>query len=155
MSETTNWMVHDHRKFETALENCEIAAGAHEWKEAIRLFNDFTSDLKLHMRMEDEVLYPLLESEAGSSDEDLAELNDEHDRLVRLLNDLAYVIKNRDFDHFEESLEPLKQAMFEHNANEEAVFKRMGSTSLLERRDEILARLNAIGEAEGQRNWEF
>jgi hemerythrin-like domain-containing protein len=148
-------MVHDHRKFETALENCEIAAGAHEWKEAIRLFNNFTSDLKLHMRMEDEVLYPLFESEVGDANEDLAELNDEHDTLVRLLNDLACVIKNRDFDHFEESLEPLKQAMFEHNAHEEAVFKRMGTTSLLERRDEILARLNAISEAAGQRNWEF
>lgn len=49
MNKTTNWMVHDHRQYETALENCEMAAGAHEWQEAIRLFNDFTEIGRAHV----------------------------------------------------------------------------------------------------------
>jgi hemerythrin superfamily protein len=155
MSETSNWMVHDHRKYELALNECEIASGANDWKEAIRLFNEFVSDLKLHLRMEDEVLFPLFKTEVGDPNGDIAELNDEHDDLVRLLNDLAYVIKTRDFDHFGSSLKPLKKAIFKHNAHEEAVFMQMGSDFLIEQRDEILARMKAIGTDQSQRNWRF
>ncbi|MHB1247306.1 MAG: hemerythrin domain-containing protein [Sulfuriferula sp.] len=145
MSETVNWLVHDHRKYESLLDECEIASGANDWKEAIRLFNEFVGDLKLHLRMEDEVLFPLFKTEVGDPKGDIADLSDEHDNLARLLNDLAYVIKTKDFDHFEVSLEPLKKALFEHNAHEEEVFRQMGSSSLLEQRDDILARMRALG----------
>ncbi len=39
MSDNTNWMVHDHRKYETALDECELAAGAGAWKEAVRVIS--------------------------------------------------------------------------------------------------------------------
>jgi len=155
MSETLNWMVHEHRKYEAALDECELAAGVNDWKVAIRLFNEFVNDLKLHVRMEDEVLFPLLENEVGIPKDIVSDLSDEHDTLVRLLNDLAVVIRNKDSDHFEESLVPLKKTIIEHNAHEEAVFSKMGSNSLLEKRDEILARMNAVSTGKSQRNWGF
>ena len=155
MSETLNWLVHDHRKYEAARDECELAAGVNDWKVAIRLFNEFVNDLKLHVRMEDEVLFPLLENEVGIPEGVIADLSDEHDNLVRLLNDLAIVIRNKDSDHFEESLVPLKKAMIEHNAHEEAVFRKVGSSSLLEKRDEILARMSAVGTEKSQRKWGF
>jgi len=118
MSETSNWMVHDHRKYESLIDECEIAAGANDWKEAVRLFNELVGDLKLHLRMEDEVLFPLFKTEVGDPKGDIADLRDDHDNLLRLLNDLSYVIKTKDFDHFEVSLEPLKKTLFEHNAHD-------------------------------------
>jgi len=155
MSETLNWMVHDHRKYEAALDECELAAGVNDWKVAIRLFNDFVNDLKLHVRMEDEVLFPLLETEAGIPESVISDLNDEHDTLVRLLNDLAVVIRNKDSDHFEESLVPLKKAMIEHNAHEEAVIRKMGDSPLLAKREEILTRMSAVNTVKSQRKWGF
>ena len=155
MSETMNWLLHDHRKYEAALDECELAAGVNDWKVAIRLFNDFVNDLKLHVRIEDEVLFPFLENEASIPESIVSDLSDEHDNLVRLLNDLAVIIRNKDSDHFEESLVPLKKVMIEHNAHEEAVFRKMANSPLLEKRDEILARMSAVNTGKSQRNWGF
>lgn len=155
MSDTTNWLVHDHRKYEAALKACEIAAGAEDWKDAARLFREFVDDLKLHMRMEDEVLYPFFKEEVGDPDDEIGRLSDEHDDIVRLLYDLDAVIRQKDFDHFEESLQPLYRAMVEHNAHEEAVFGRLGEGSLLTRRDEILRRLEALEQKAARRIWPF
>ena len=155
MNETLNWLLHDHRKYEAALDECELAAGVNDWKVAIRLFNEFVNDLKLHVRIEDEVLFPFLGSEAGISEGIIADLSDEHDDLVRLLSDLAIIIRNKDADHFEESLVSLKKTMIEHNAHEEAVFRKMGSSPLLGKRDEILARMSAVTAEKSQRNWWF
>ena len=155
MSDTANWMVHDHRKYDAVLDECEVVAGVGEWKTAIQLFNTFVDDLKLHMRMEDDVLYPVFQEEAGDPEGDIAALTEEHDDIVRLLSDLAYIIKSNDFDHFLESLVPLHKAMTHHNEHEEAVFQSMGSDSLLMRRAEIIDRLNEMQNKEGQRNWNF
>ena len=155
MNNTSNWLVHDHRKFDDALEMCALTAGAGKWKEAIALFKDFVEDLKLHMRMEDEVLYPAVLEEVKDAADIVADLSDEHDYIALLLRDLVYVIKRNDIDHFEESLKPLHEAMIEHNENEEKLFLNMGNENLLSRRDEIIARLNTMEPAENRRVWDF
>ena len=45
-----------------------MAADVGEWKNAKDLFQKFVADLKLHMQMEDEVLYPLFIEENGDPD---------------------------------------------------------------------------------------
>jgi hemerythrin superfamily protein len=155
MNETSNWLVHDHRKYDAILDECEMVAGAGEWKDAKQLFYRFVDDFKLHMRMEDEVLYPFFKEEFGDPDDVIADLGDEHDDIVRLLRDLASVIKRNDIDHFEESLVPLHKAILQHNEHEESVFQSIASNSLLTRRDEILERLNSMHLKEGRRNWDF
>ncbi len=155
MSDTANWLVHDHRKYEAALQACEFAAGAEDWKEAAKILDDLVSDLKLHMRMEDEVLYPFFEKEGGDLRDEVVALSDEHDDIVRLLRDLVAVIKNRDFDHFEESLKPLYQAITAHNEHEELVFSRLSGHALLAQRDEVLRRLEALKPQAGRRVWDF
>lgn len=151
---TDNWLVHDHRRFEETVRQCETAAGAEDWKSAVQLFNSVSDDLKLHIQMEDEVIYPFFKQEVEDPDDDIGDLMYEHDNLERLLNDLAKVIKNRNFDHFESSLEPLYEAMLEHNAHEEEVLKRMGNEPLLTNRDKIIQQLESIKPGVS-RNWEF
>ena len=155
MNETSNWLVHDHRKYEAALEECEMAAGAGDWKDAVQLFNGFVDDLKLHMRMEDEVLYPLFVEQSADAAVEITDLSEEHDQIARLLTDLAYVIKRNDMDHFEDSLLPLYKAMTQHNEHEEEVFLNMGNGDLLMRRDEILARLKSLETSQNHRSWDF
>lgn len=154
MNETSNWLVHDHRKYDEALDKCEMAAEVGEWKNATRLFKEFVNDLKLHMRLEDEVLYPFFVEELGDPQGDIVDLSEEHDDLVRLLRDLAYIIKTNNFDHFLDSIEPLHKAMIEHSKHEEDVFRCMDNDSLLTHRDEIMERLSSLQKNEG-RSWDF
>lgn len=154
MNETSNWLVHDHRRYDEALDKCEMAAEVGEWKNATRLFKEFVNDLKLHMRLEDEVLYPFFVKELGDPQGDIVDLSEEHDDLVRLLRDLAYIIKTNNFDHFLDSIEPLHKAMIEHSKHEEDVFRCMGNDSLLTHRDEIMERLSSLQKNEG-RSWDF
>ncbi|MBE9559296.1 MAG: hemerythrin domain-containing protein [Proteobacteria bacterium] len=150
-----NWLVHDHHQYDAALDDCEMAADVGEWKKAKDLFQKFVTDLKLHMQMEDEVLYPLFIEENGDPDGVIAHLSGEHDYLVHLVSDLAYIIKSNDFDHFLDCLEPLHKAMSQHNNHEEKVFLNMANQSILMRRDEIVERLNAVHDKPGKRVWDF
>lgn len=156
MENTTNWLVHDHHKYDEMLTECEMAAEMADWKDAVRLFNEFLNELKLHMQMEDEVIYPIFEKKENEQGE-ITELHEEHDNLVRLLNDLVSVIKTKNIDHFMDSLIPLHKAMNEHNEHEEAAFQRLGNDSLLNHRDEIMRRLSALQAKKGHksRDWGF
>ena len=153
MNRIPNWLVHDHCKYDQALRDCEYAAEVSDWKAAVKLFNTFVEDLRLPMRLEDEVLYPLLQKESGDPMGDLNLLSDEHDDLARLLGDLAHVIKIRDFDHFEESLRPLHKAMVQHNDHEETVFMSLGTQSILLRREEVISQLDALSPRSPQQDW--
>ena len=157
MNKTSNWLIHDHRKYDEMLTQCEMAAEMADWKDAVRLFNEFTTDLKLHMQMEDEVLYPLFEQKDADPENEMTGLHEEHENIVRLLRDLACVIKNKNIDHFMESLEPLHETMNEHNMHEEAVFLSLGSDSLLTRRDEIMDKLSILQNKAGYKpkDWGF
>ena len=87
----------------------------------------------------------------------MSQLHEQHEDLVRLLTDLTYVIKTKNIDHFIESLVPLHKKMNEHNAYEEEVFQRLGSHSLLMRRDEVMQQLSAIQAKQGykMKEWTF
>ena len=152
---SNNWLVHDHHKYDVALDECEMAADVGEWKNAKDLFQKFVADLRLHMQMEDEVLYPLFIEENGDPDGVINHLSEEHDYLVHLVHDLAYIIKSNDFDHFLDCLEPLHTAMKQHNEHEESVFLNMANQSILMRRDEIIERLNAVTKTSSRRIWDF
>jgi iron-sulfur cluster repair protein YtfE (RIC family) len=152
MNNSSNWLVHDHQKYDAILDECEMAADAGEWKNAKSLFQNFITELKLHMQMEDQVLYPLFIEENGDPNCVIKHLSEEHDYLVRLVQDLSYIIKANDFDHFLDSLEPLHKAMNEHNEHEESVFLSMANQSILMRRDEVMQRLAAVENKKGSRN---
>ncbi|MFW2438337.1 MAG: hemerythrin domain-containing protein [Arenicellales bacterium] len=152
-STSNNWLVHDHDKYDAALNKCEIAADVGEWKKAKHLFQNFVSELKLHMQMEDEVLYPLFIEENSDSVGAIIHLSEEHDYIVRLVHDLSSIIKKNDFDHFLDSLVPLKKAIKQHNDHEEIIFLNMANQSILMRREEIIERLNAVQMKQGRRIW--
>ncbi|RRQ22795.1 hemerythrin domain-containing protein [Thiohalobacter thiocyanaticus] len=155
MNTTDNWLVHDHRKYEAALREVELAAGAGRWEEAERLFREFVEDFKLHMRIEDEVLYPMFRETVADAREDIDSLVEDHDDIVRMLHDLAYVLKHRESEHFEASLAPLYRMMLDHDAYEEEIFSRFGDSTLLARRDEAVARLNRMQPPDNRREWSF
>ena len=102
-------------------------------------------------------LDPLFEKKSADAEDAITELHEQHEDLVRLLTDLVYVIKNKNIDHFVESLIPLHKIMNEHNKYEEEVFRRLGNDELLMHRDEVMQQLAALQAKEGyhEKEWSF
>lgn len=155
MNNTSNWLVHDHTKYDAILEECETAADIGEWKKAKELFQKFVFDFRLHMQMEDEILYPLFLEENGDPDGAIEQLSEEHHSLIRLVRDLSYIIRNNDFDHFLDSLEPLHITMKQHNENEEKVFLNMANQTILYRRNDVLEKLSSMIDKTTETDWDF
>jgi len=153
MSETSNWLVHDHGKYDALLAECEELAEEGLWEDALRVYRQFLEELKLHMRMEDEILYPLYEEQYGDPRGELTYLQGEHDNIAWLLHELAYVLKRNNTEHFLDSVRPLHKALNRHNANEEELFLNLEDDSILLRRDEIMQRLNSMQDEAGKRVW--
>lgn len=136
-----------------ALSECEEIAEEGLWADAIQAYERFVDELKLHMRMEDEVLYPRFEQHYGDPRGELAYLGAEHDNIARLLHDLAHVIQRKDYEHFLASLKPLHKALKEHNVNEEMLFLSLEDDQMLMDRAEIMRQLNALQDSAGRRIW--
>lgn len=150
-----NWLVHDHQRYDNLLEDCVEAAEVLDWKAATALFNEFVAELKQHMLMEDEVLYPMLRAESGDPCGDIDLLTYEHEDILQLLGDLTTVVRRKDFEHFEAALRPLHKVLIQHNDHEEMVFLALGTESLLMRREEIEAKLEALAPLPIRKKWMF
>lgn len=153
MGSTSNWLLHDHERYDEALAKCQEVADEGHWDCALKIYQQFVDELKLHMRMEDEVLYPFYEDQYGDPEGEIAYLYTEHDNIARLLHDLAFVIERKDFEHFRDSLKPLQKALNLHNENEEPLFLAMEDHSILKQRDEIIKRMNAMQDEMGMHIW--
>ncbi len=155
MGEDENWLHHDHVAFEVLLEDCRDAAEAEDWRDVKRLFNELVSNLKLHMRIEEEALYPAYEQAMGTTEGPTRSLRTDHNEIVRLLHDLHFVLGTNDSAHFVDSLAPLEAVMERHHEKEEEIFLPMASQLLREQREEILKRLATVASGEGKRVWKI
>ena len=155
MGTESDWLNHDHRAFEALLARCEEAAEREDWKSAKQLFNELVVHLKAHMQMEEEVLYPAYESLAEAPQGPTTALRVEHDEIVRLVRDLSRVLATKNSDLFLDALLPLDKALTGHHQKEEEIFLPMAGHALVERREEITAKLKQLDEAKSMRKWEL
>ncbi len=155
MSESYDWLIHDHSEFESLLYEFTDAVEQEAWARANELFKQLIAGLKAHMAMEEEVLYPAYESNQNLPQEPVVALRDEHDNIVRLVRDLAQVIKNRDSEHTLQSVLPLEQALISHHEKEEDIFLPMAGRFLLPQKDDIVRQLQAFDVSAAQRKWDI
>lgn len=139
-----DWLVHDHRRYDEALARAQEAAEDGAWGEALLLFTDLLEALSLHMRLEDEVVYPALERETGDPEGELAELREEHRQLAHLMEGALTVARERDIDHLLDALVPLRRTLHEHARYEEEVLARLGGEALTRNREAVLAALASL-----------
>jgi len=144
MRKEDNWLVHDHSLYEGLLYQCESAIETEEWATANGAFEELVMHLKLHMALEEEVLYPAYEATPHAPQGPTLALRDEHKQIVRLIKDMQQVIKTRDSDHVLDCLTHLQQQMVKHHEKEEDIFLPMASHILKASREEILGKLDAV-----------
>jgi iron-sulfur cluster repair protein YtfE (RIC family) len=155
MNDSVDWLNHDHRKYEALLLRCQIAAENEDWEDVEKGFEELAKDLKTHIVMEENILYPAYEFETNTPSGPTAALRREHDEIVRLLRDLSRVIPTRNSEQLLESFAPLERAMELHHDKEEEIFLPMAGHALLGKRSEILERLKGFDVTKSSRDWGF
>jgi hemerythrin-like domain-containing protein len=154
MNESDNWLVHDHSWYEALMLRCQLAVAEEDWAAADQDFKNLIERLKTHMAMEEGVLYPAYEAASQAPQGPTTALRQEHDEIVRLVQDLARLLKSRNSEYVLESLTQLEQLMFKHHEKEEDIFLPMASHILTAQREEILAQLNSFDISKATRKWD-
>ncbi len=155
MSSTENWLIHEHSLYENLLSRCTEAIEIEDWKTADLLFKRMVTHLKRHMALEEEVLYPAYEAETHAPQGPTGALREEHDHIVRLIMDMARIIKTRDSDYVLECLAHLEKQMIKHHEKEEDLFLPMASHILDANREEISRQLSEFDASKSDRKWDI
>ena len=154
MNSTDNWLVHEHSLYEDLLTECLDAVENEDWEGVSLIFSQLVMHLKRHIALEEEVLYPAYESAPDAPQGPTGALRDEHSTIIRLLQDMAPIIRTRNSEHLLESLAHLENRMIKHHEKEEDIFLPMASHFLNSSRDELLSRLKQFDGSTPQREWD-
>jgi hemerythrin-like domain-containing protein len=155
MTDSTNWLIHEHSLYENLLSECTEAVEIEDWGTTDLLFNKMVTHLKRHMALEEEVLYPAYEAATHAPQGPTGALREEHDHIVRLIMDMMRVIKTRDSDYVLECLAHLEKQMIKHHEKEEDLFLPMASHILEANRDEISRQLAEFDMSKTNRKWDI
>lgn len=155
MNSDDNWLIHEHSLYENLLSQCTEAVEIEDWKTVNTLFKRMVTHLKRHMALEDEVLYTAYEASTDAPQGPTGALREEHDRIVRLVTDMARIIKTRDSDYVLECLAHLETQMIKHHEKEEDLFLPMASHILDARREEISQQLAEFDMSKIRRKWDI
>jgi hemerythrin-like domain-containing protein len=150
----SNWLLHDHSEFEELLAECQTAIDEEDWETSYSYFETLVAQLKSHMAMEEEVLYPAYESTPEFPQEPVIALREEHDRIVELVRDLHKVFRTRNSEHVLISLISLENIMVRHHEKEECVFLPMAGYLLKSKSQELKQQLQDFKPSPNGRNWD-
>ena len=115
MNSTDNWLAHEHSLYEDLLTECHDAVENEDWWSVSLIFNQLVMHMKRHIAMEEEVLYPAYESASHAPQGPTTVLREEHSTIIRLIQDIAPLIKAREPEQLLERLAHLENQMIKHH----------------------------------------
>ncbi|MGB5717191.1 MAG: hemerythrin domain-containing protein [Gammaproteobacteria bacterium] len=153
MNSTDNWLVHEHSLYEDLLSECHDTVENEDWESVNLIFSQLVMHLKRHIALEEEVLYPAYESAPHAPQGPTTALRQEHSTIIRMIQDMAPVIKSRNSEHVLECLAHLENQMIKHHEKEEDIFLPMASHILNASHDELLRKLGEFDASKVKRKW--
>ncbi len=124
----SRYLVDDHRYCDRLLAACEAAIAAGDAGAAATAA--LTEAIERHLRREEEVLFPELETSNPGASGPTGVMRMEHRQMRRLLADLAEAVDARDPESALGTLETLHLIVQQHNAKEEAILYPMADLAL-------------------------
>jgi iron-sulfur cluster repair protein YtfE (RIC family) len=112
-----------HRRLDDLLDRVEIDIEAGDWSEARRRFSLFRQELDEHVRIEEDLLFPSLESPGRPGAGESAVMRAEHAEIRRLLDMLEELLE--DGQPIGEATDMLEVMLAAHHAKEERVLYPM------------------------------
>jgi hemerythrin-like domain-containing protein len=133
----------EHRRCDRLLAVAEKVAGAASWDVVATEVDAFAQATESHFRLEEEGLFPALESAARGAAGPTSVMRMEHQQVRQLIEELAAAVEAHDQQECLGLMETLHLLIQQHNAKEEAILYPLADRTLGERADALLGERGA------------
>lgn len=116
----TAYLSWDHDRLDALLQSVRTWVEGGKWEHARRTFAEFDRGLDRHIRLEEEILFPLFEARAGMTGP-TAVMREEHQLIRGVLAVIGAAIGHADGRGFQDGLAALAAVLPPHNEKEEQV----------------------------------
>jgi hemerythrin-like domain-containing protein len=144
MGDVAGYMTHEHRECDELFAKAEAAVDAGNWAVADEQFTAYDSLTRLHLRREEEVLFPEFESRTGMTSGPTAMMRIEHNQIRALLVSMTAALAERDTETFLGEAETLMILTQQHNMKEEQILYPMTDTTLASDASEVIGRMKEV-----------
>ena len=117
----TTYLSWDHDRLDTQLEQVDRDVQAGRLDQACTGHRLFQTGLERHMRIEEDLLFPLFEARSGIGGGPTNVMRDEHRQIRRAVVTMAEGLEAGDSRRFGEGLSFLNSVLPEHNAKEQHI----------------------------------
>ena len=117
----TTYMSGDHDRLDAILTDVNLRVDAGRMAEARQAYREFDQGLTRHIRIEEELLFPLFEARTGVVAGPTAVMRAEHREIERALGIMREGLEKGDPGAFREGLRFLREVLPDHNTKEEHV----------------------------------
>lgn len=140
MTSIQEFMTQDHRHCDDSYAATEEQVAAGQWGNAAGCWQAFRNALDIHLRREEEVLFPAFEAKTGMSQGPTAVMRTEHEQMRSIVAQMDAALVERDAESFLGLAETLMILTQQHNMKEEQVLYPM-SDEVLGDADGLISRL--------------
>jgi hemerythrin-like domain-containing protein len=144
MGDVAGYMTHEHRECDELFAKAEAAVDAGNWAVADEQFTAYDSLTRLHLRREEEVLFPEFEFRTGMTSGPTAMMRIEHNQIRALLVSMTAALAERDTETFLGEAETLMILTQQHNMKEEQILYPMTDTTLASDASEVIGRMKEV-----------
>ncbi|MCW8956325.1 MAG: hemerythrin domain-containing protein [Gammaproteobacteria bacterium] len=120
-----NIMTHDHKRCDDYFAQAENFAMAKDWNNTVLMTNTFHQALQLHLKQEEEKLFPAFENATGMHQGPTMVMRSEHQQIRELLEQLLRAAEDKNSDRYFGLSETLHIFMQQHNMKEEQILYPM------------------------------
>lgn len=118
----TDYLQTDHRRLDGIMENFQDALRAQRWEDASSDFREFVLGLRRHIRIEEEILFPVFEEKTGMIDAGPTfVMKMEHKEINELLDRILSATDGHDASMATEAAGALINILMDHNMKEEHI----------------------------------
>ncbi len=147
METISSYMEKDHKRCDEFFADAEQAVSEKDWERAEEEFHRFYQAINHHFSMEEEELFPALETAAGGPMGPTQVMRMEHEQMRGLFAEMEQALSGRDADAFLGAAETLLILMQQHNAKEEQIVYPLSDQLLESRQGEVLEQMQAMAQA--------
>jgi hemerythrin-like domain-containing protein len=115
----TTYLTWDHDRLSALLGDVTLRVDGGEAAVAVLIFRDFDRELARHIRIEEEILFPLFEARSGVVAGPTAAFRREHEEILRAVEVMREALEAADLERFRDGLRFFMATFPDHTAREE------------------------------------
>jgi len=117
----TSYLAWDHHRLDEMLRSVSAAVKNGRFEEASARYERFESGLRRHLRVEEELVFPVFEERSGMASGPTDVMRDEHRHVRQALDVMRRGLQGADAGGYEDGLRFFDSVLPDHNAKEEHI----------------------------------